>query len=150
MIYLGADHAGYDLKEAVKKHLELRREEIKDLGTFSTESVDYALIAEKVGSAVVTSEGALGLLFCGTGIGISIAVNKIHGVRAACCSDCFSAKQSRIHNNANVLCLGGRVVGIGLALEIIDIFLDTKFSFDDRHIRRIEQITQLEKSNIEQ
>ena len=85
------------------------------------------------------------MLFCGTGIGISIAANKIHGVRAACCSDCFSAKQSRIHNNANILCLGGRVVGIGLALEIIDIFLDTKFSFDDRHIRRIEQITQLEK-----
>lgn len=144
MIYLGADHAGYDLKEAVKKHLELRGQEIKDLGTFSTESVDYALIAEKVGDAVIKSDSDLGFLFCGTGIGISIAANKIKGIRAACCSDCFSAKQARSHNNANILCLGSRVLGIGLAFEIVDDFIDTKFSCDDRHIRRINQIMQLE------
>ncbi len=144
MIFIGSDHGGFDLKESVKSHLEQRAIEYQDLGTFSHDSCDYAKIAEKVANAVVKSKTGLGLLFCGTGVGISIAANKVKGVRAACCSDYFSAKLTRQHNNANILCLGGRVVGYGLADELVDIFLDTNFSDEDRHQRRIDQITQIE------
>lgn len=144
MIFIGSDHGGFDLKESVKSHLEQRAVAYEDLGTFSDDSCDYAIIAEKVATAVVKSENGLGLLFCGTGVGISIAANKVQGVRAACCSDCFSAKMTRLHNNANILCLGGRVVGNGLATELVDLFLDTAFSNQDRHQRRIDQITQIE------
>lgn len=144
MIYIGSDHGGFDLKESVKAHLKQRGIAFEDFGTFSCDSCDYAVIAEKVADAVVKSENGLGLLFCGTGVGISIAANKVQGVRAACCSDCFSAKMTREHNNANILCLGGRVVGSGLANELVDLFLDTPFSNEDRHQRRIDQITQIE------
>ena len=144
MIFLGADHAGFELKEAIKKHLLERGEDCRDLGTFSTESVDYAVIAEKVCNEVVKTNSDKGLLFCGTGVGISIAANKVNGIRAACCSDSFSVKQTRSHNNANILCLGGRVVGTGLAADLVDAFLDTSFCGEERHLRRINQIKQLE------
>lgn len=144
-IAIGADHGGYELKQAVKKHLEeLGGYEIIDYGTHSTESVDYAEIAYKVGTAITNSnEKILGILCCGTGIGISIAANKIKGIRAACCSDYFSAKYTRLHNDANILCMGGRVVGAGLANEMVDVFLATEFE-GGRHQRRVDQITAIE------
>ena len=142
-IAVGADHGGFELKEAVKAHLIEKGYEIVDFGTDSTASVDYAPIAEKVGEYVV-KEKILGILCCGTGIGISIAANKVKGVRAACCSDYFSAKMTRAHNDANILCMGGRVVGAGLAIELADIFLDTPFEGGERHVRRISQITAIE------
>ena len=143
-IAIGADHGGYELKESIKKHLEeLGGYEITDYGTYSPESVDYAAIAYKVGNAVV-NEKILGILCCGTGIGISMAANKIKGVRAACCSDYFSAKFTRMHNDANILCMGGRVVGAGLANELVDVFLATEFEGGGRHQRRIDQITAIE------
>ena len=142
-IALGADHGGFELKEAIKKHLIDKGDEVVDFGTHSTDSIDYALIAKEVGEYVV-KENILGVLCCGTGIGISIAANKVNGVRAACCSDYFSAKLTRAHNNANLLCMGGRVVGAGLALELVDVFLATEFE-GGRHQRRIDQITAIEK-----
>lgn len=141
-VALGADHGGYELKEAIKIHLKEKGYETVDFGTDSTESVDYAVFGEKVGEYVV-KEGCLGILCCGTGIGISLAANKVNGVRAACCSDYFSAKMTRAHNNANILSLGGRVVGVGLALELVDVFLETEFE-GGRHQRRIDQITAIE------
>ena len=145
-IAIGADHGGFELKESIKEHLnESGNYEIIDYGTYSTESVDYAAIAFKVGNAVTadSSENILGILCCGTGIGISMAANKVKGVRAACCSDYFSAKLTRAHNNANILCMGGRVVGPGLANELVDVFLSTEFE-GGRHQRRIDQITAIE------
>lgn len=141
-VALGADHGGFELKEAIKGHLTEKGYEIVDFGTDSTESVDYAYFGEKVGEYVV-KERILGILCCGTGIGISLAANKVNGVRAACCSDYFSAKMTRAHNNANILALGGRVVGAGLALELVDVFLETEFE-GGRHQRRIDQITAIE------
>lgn len=144
MIALGSDHAGYELKQAIKKHLEERNIEYKDYGTYSEESVDYAVYAEKTARGVIDGECTLGILCCGTGVGISIAANKVRGIRACCCSDKFSAEMTRLHNDANMLCIGGRVLEVDKALEIVDIFLDTEFSNDERHIRRIAQITDLE------
>lgn len=144
MIALGCDHAGLELKNAVKAHLEERKIEYKDFGTYTEDSVDYAVYAEKTARAVVSRECELGLLFCGTGVGISIAANKVKGIRAACCSDKFSAEMTRLHNDANILCTGGRVISIEKAIELVDVFIDTKFSGDERHIRRIAQITDLE------
>ncbi|MBP9989348.1 MAG: ribose 5-phosphate isomerase B [Ruminococcus sp.] len=144
-IALGADHGGYELKEAVKKHLEeVGGYEIVDYGTYSTDAIDYAVPAYKVGKAVTSEENVLGILCCGTGIGISMAANKVKGVRAACCSDYFSAKMTRVHNNANILCMGGRVMGAGLAIELVDVFLNTPFEGGERHVRRIGQITEIE------
>lgn len=144
-IALGADHGGFELKEAIKKHLEEVGEyEIVDYGTYSTDSIDYAEPAYKVGKAVTAEDDILGILCCGTGIGISMAANKVKGVRAACCSDYFSAKMTRAHNNANILCLGGRVLGAGLAIELVDVFLNTPFEGGGRHQRRIDQITAIE------
>lgn len=144
MIALGSDHAGYELKQFIIKHLEERKIEYKDYGTYSTDSCDYAVFAEKTARAVAGGECELGLLFCGTGVGISMAANKVRGIRACCCSDLFSAEMTRLHNNANILCLGGRVVSPEKAKEIVDIFLDTPFSGEERHQRRIDQITDLE------
>lgn len=144
MIALGCDHAGFELKQFIIKHLEDRGIEYKDYGTYSTDSVDYAVYAEKTARAVAGGECTLGLLFCGTGVGISMAANKVRGIRAACCSDMFSAQMTRRHNDANILCLGGRVVSPEKAIELVDVFLDTPFSGEDRHARRIAQITELE------
>lgn len=140
MIALGCDHGGYSLKEEVKKHLEERNIAYKDYGCDSTESCDYPIYANKVAQAVASKECEQGILICGTGIGISIAANKVKGIRAALCHDCFSAQATREHNNANILAMGARVVGPGLALKIVDTFLDTEFSNDERHIRRINMI----------
>ena len=144
MIALGSDHAGLELKNAIKLHLDARNIEYKDYGTYSTDSCDYAVFAEKTARAVADGECELGLLFCGTGVGISMAANKVRGIRACCCSDLFSAEMTRLHNNANILCLGGRVVTPEKAKELVDIFLDTPFSGEERHQRRIDQITDLE------
>ncbi|MDY5564991.1 MAG: ribose 5-phosphate isomerase B [Candidatus Limivicinus sp.] len=140
MIGIGSDHGGFALKEAIKKHLEERGLEYKDYGTYSDASCDYPVYGRAVAKAVAAGECQLGILICGTGIGISITANKVPGVRAALCSDCFSAEATRLHNNANILALGARVLGEGLALKIVDTFLDTPFSNDERHIRRISMI----------
>lgn len=140
MIGIGSDHGGFALKEAIKKHLEERGLEYKDFGTYSSASCDYPVYGRAVAKAVAAGECELGILICGTGIGVSITANKVPGVRAALCSDCFSAEATRQHNNANILALGARVLGEGLALKIVDTFLDTPFSNDERHIRRISMI----------
>lgn len=140
MIALGCDHGGYELKQEIIKHLQERGTEFKDYGCDSLESVDYPVYAKKVANVVASGECEKGILICGTGIGISIAANKVKGIRAALCTDCFMAEATRLHNDANILALGGRVVGPGLALKIVDTFLDTEFSNDERHIRRIGMI----------
>ena len=140
MIALGCDHGGYEMMQEVKKHLEERGLEYKDFGCKGPESVDYPVYGKKVAEAIVNGECENGILICGTGIGISITANKFKGIRAALCTDCFTAEATRLHNDANILAMGGRVVGPGLALKIVDIFLDTPFSGDERHIRRINMI----------
>ena len=140
MIGIGSDHGGFELKEKVKKHLEERGLEYKDFGTYSADSCDYPVYGRAVAKAVASGECDRGILICGTGIGISITANKVKGIRAALCSDCFSAQATREHNDANILAMGARVLGDGLALKIVDTFLDTPFSGDERHIRRISMI----------
>lgn len=140
MIALGCDHGGYELMQEVIKYLEANHYEYKNFGTYSRDSVDYPEYGKKVAHAVADGECDKGILICGTGIGISIAANKVKGVRAALCSDCFSAQATREHNDANILAMGGRVVGTGLALKIVETFLTTPFSNDERHIRRIHLI----------
>ena len=139
-IALAADHGGFELKEAVKAHLKELGLEYIDFGTHSTDSVDYPDMAVPACDAVVNGQCEKALLFCGTGVGISMAANKIKGVRAALCSDCFSAEATRLHNDANILAMGARVVGSGLALKIVDTFLETEFSGAERHLARIRQI----------
>lgn len=143
-VALGCDHGGYHLKNDIIKHLESKNIEVKDFGTYSTESCDYPDYALKVAEEVASKNYDFGILICGTGIGISIAANKVPGIRAALCSDTFSAYATREHNDANILALGARVVGPGLALDIVDTFLNAKFE-GDRHINRINKISQIEK-----
>lgn len=140
MIGLGCDHGGFALKQEIIKYLEEHHLEYKDFGCYNEESVDYPVYAKKVANAIADGTCEKGILICGTGIGISIAANKVKGIRAALCHDCFSAQATREHNDANILAMGGRVVGPGLALKIVDTFLNTEFSNDERHIRRINQI----------
>ena len=140
MIAIGSDHGGFELKEKLMEHLSERGLEYKDFGTYSSASCDYPVYAKAVANAVASGECDRGIIICGTGIGVSITANKVRGIRAALCGDCFSAEATRQHNNANVLCMGARVVGEGLALKIADTFLDTPFSNDERHIRRISMI----------
>ncbi len=140
MIDLGSDHGGFELKQEIIQYLEENQIEYKDYGCYDTSSVDYPIYAKKVANAILDGEAEKGILICGTGIGISIAANKIKGIRAALCSDCFSAQATREHNDANILCMGGRVVGPGLAVKIADTFLHTEFSNDERHMRRIRLI----------
>lgn len=142
-IALGSDHGGYGLKEAIKEMLKEKGIDFEDFGTYSTDSVDYPDFAEKVAGAVVSGNYDQGILCCGTGIGISIAANKMPGIRAALCGDCFSARMAREHNNANILCLGGRVVGTGLALQIVETWLKSEFQ-GGRHQRRIDKIAAIE------
>lgn len=136
-IVIGSDHGGYELKQEVMDHLKKRGIEVIDVGCYSAESCDYPVYAKPVTEAIQSGDADLGILICGTGIGMSMAANKEKGIRAALCHDTFSAKATREHNNANILCMGARVVGPGLALMIIDTFIDTPFSNDERHIRRI-------------
>ena len=140
MIALGSDHGGYGLKQEVIKHLEERGIEYKDYGCYSEESCDYPIYGKKLAEAVAGGECEFGIIICGTGIGISISANKVPGIRAALCHDCFSAQATREHNNANILAMGARVIGPGLALKIVDTFLDTPFSNEERHVRRISMI----------
>lgn len=143
MIAIGSDHAGYGLKCEIIKHLEEKGIEFIDCGC-NGESVDYPDIAEKTCEKVTSGEAEKAILICGTGVGISISANKIKGIRAALCGDWYSAKYTRMHNDANVLCMGGRVIGAGLAAEITDIFLETEFE-GGRHARRVEKIMKLEE-----
>ncbi len=139
-IAIGSDHGGYEYKQEILKYLEERDYEVKDFGTYSKESCDYPVIAKAVAKAVVSGEYERGILICGTGIGMSIAANKVRGIRAALCSDTFSAHATREHNNSNILCLGQRAIGDKLALDIVDVWLKTEFSGDSRHQRRIDMI----------
>ena len=143
-VYLGADHGGFELKEAVKAHLKELGLEYIDFGTHSTDSVDYPDMAVPACDAVVSGECSKALLFCGTGVGMAIAANKVKGIRACCCSDTFSARMTRAHNDANILTFGERVVGQGLAMELVDAFLTTEFE-GGRHQRRVDLITKLEQ-----
>ena len=140
MIALGCDHGGYELKQEIIKYLEEINLAYKDFGCYDSSSVNYPVYARKVTDAITSGVCDKGILICGTGIGISIAANKVPGIRAALCTDCFCAEATRLHNDANILALGGRVVGPGLALKIVDTFLNTPFSGADRHMNRIAQI----------
>ncbi|MBU3189016.1 ribose 5-phosphate isomerase B [Clostridium bowmanii] len=143
-IALGSDHGGFSLKKEIIMFLESKHIEVSDFGTYTEESCDYPDYALKVAKEVVAENFELGILICGTGIGIGIAANKVPGIRAALCSDTFSAHASREHNNANILTLGARVIGTGLALDIVDAFINAKFQ-GDRHQKRINKITEIEK-----
>jgi ribose 5-phosphate isomerase B len=140
MIALGCDHGGFELKSEIIKYLESEGIEYKDFGTYNTDSCDYPIYGKAVAESVAKGECEKGILICGTGIGISIAANKVKGIRAALCHDVFSAKATREHNNANVLAMGGRVIGVGPAIEVVKAFLGTEFSNDERHIRRISML----------
>ncbi len=143
-IAIGSDHGGYLLKEEIVSYLKENGHEVTDLGTNSTESCDYPEFGHKVGKAVAAGECDRGIVICTTGIGISIAANRIKGVRAALCTDPFMAEMTRLHNDANVLALGANIVGKGLALKITEVFLNTEFSEGERHIRRIRLIDELD------
>lgn len=140
MIGIGCDHGGYELKQEIIKLLQDNTMAFKDFGTYSKESVDYPDYAKAVSKAIVEGECDKGILICGTGVGISIAANRINGIRAALCSDCYTAQATREHNNANILVLGGRTVGVEVAKKIVKTFFATEFSNDERHIRRIDKI----------
>ena len=139
-ISIGCDHGGYAYKQMLMQHLEDRGIRYQDFGCFSPDSCDYPDYAIPVAKAVASGEFEKGILICGTGIGMSIAANKVHGIRAAVCGDSFSATATREHNDANILCMGARVISEAKALEITDIFLDTPFSEEERHKRRISKI----------
>ncbi len=140
MIALGCDHGGYELMQEVIAYLKEKGLEYKNFGCNSTESVDYPVYAKQVAKAVQSGECDKGILICGTGIGISITANRFKGIRAALCGDCFSAEATRQHNDANILAMGGRVTGPGLAVKIVDTFLNTEFSNGERHVNRIRGI----------
>lgn len=140
MIAIACDHGGYELKMEIVNYLQKEGIDYVDMGCDGTASVDYPIYARKVTDAIRGGNCDKGILICGTGIGISIAANKVPGIRAALCTDCFCAEATRLHNDANVLALGGRVVGPGLAVKIVDTFLHTEFSNDERHKRRISLI----------
>ncbi|QNM15665.1 MULTISPECIES: ribose 5-phosphate isomerase B [Fusobacterium] len=142
IIALGADHGGFELKEKIKKHLLEKNIEVLDLGTNSTESVDYPKFGHAVGHAIADKKADFGIVVCGTGIGISIAANKVPGVRAALCLNTTMARLTREHNNANILAMGGRIVGDVLALEMVDTFLATEFQ-GGRHERRVNTIEEI-------
>ena len=142
-VAIGCDHAGLTLKNAVIEHLKQRGFEINDCGTYDSASCHYPVFAQKVAEAVTSGAAEKGILVCGTGGGMSMAANKIKGIRAACVSDCFSAEATRAHNDANIVCFGQRVVGEGLAFKIVDTFLDTKFE-GGRHQIRIDMVNELD------
>ncbi len=146
-VAIGSDHGGYELRMAVKAHLEQRGYEVVDFGPFDKSSCDYPDYAVKVANAIVDGDCTLGVLVCGTGLGISIAANKVKGIIAAPVSDTFSAEMARKHNDANIVALGQRVVGEGLALKIVDAFFDSEFE-GDRHARRVDKIRAIEQENL--
>ena len=146
-VAIGCDHGGINLKPVLIDYLEKKGVEYKDFGTYDKTSTDYNEYAEVVSNAVVSGEFDKGILICGTGIGMSIVANKIKGIRCGHCHDVFSAKMTRLHNDANVLAMGERVVGPGLMLEIVEAFLFTEFSGDARHERRVNKIKEIETKN---
>jgi ribose 5-phosphate isomerase B len=143
MIALGCDHGGFELMQEVIHYLDEKKIPYRNFGTFDTKSTDYPTYARKVVNSILSGESGKGILICGTGIGISITANRYKGIRAALCSDCFSAQATREHNDANILAMGGRVLGPGLAVKIVDTFLNTPFSEGERHKRRIEMIDEV-------
>lgn len=147
MIAIGSDHAAFSFKEEIKKYLDEKGIEYKDFGSYSEESTDYPIYGEAVAKAVASGEYERGILICGTGVGISLAANKVKGIRAVACSDCYTASLSRRHNNTNILALGARVVGIDLAKMIIDSWLEAEFE-GGRHQRRVDMITAIEEKNL--
>ena len=142
-IAIGCDHGGLEHKDAIVAHLKERGFEVKDSGIYENHSVDYPDIAVKVCADITSGECDRGILVCGTGIGMSLAANKVKGIRAAAVSEHFSAKYTRLHNDSNVLCLGGRVIGIGTALELVDLFVDTEFE-GGRHATRVNKVMAIE------
>lgn len=139
-IAIGADHGGFDHKEVIFKHLKDKGFEVVDFGTYSSDSVDYNDFAVKVATGVSKKEYDRGILICGTGIGMSVMANKVEGIRAALVHDLFTAEATRLHNDSNILAMGGRIISIELALQIVDIWIGTEFSNEDRHIRRVKKI----------
>ena len=146
-IAIGCDHGGFELKEAVRGYLEERQIPYEDFGAYNTDSVDYAPIAAKAARAVAAGQADFGVLVCSTGIGISMAANKVKGIRAALCTNEFCAEMTRRHNNANILCMGGKVIDKETAVKRVDIFLHTQFE-GGRHQRRIDQIAQIEEGTL--
>ena len=144
-IVIGCDHAGYRIKGAVKEHLTKKGFEVVDVGTNSTDSCHYPIFAHAACMKIIEGECKLGILICGTGIGMSIAANKHDGIRAACCSDTFSARLTREHNDANMLCFGERVVGEGLAIELVDAFVDAEYLNNGNHVTRVAMLADIEK-----
>jgi ribose 5-phosphate isomerase B len=142
-IGMGSDHGGYELKEFIKEYLETKQYEVVDYGTYSTESVDYPDYGEKVANAVADKEVEVGIIMCGTGLGISMAASKVNGIRAAVVSEEYSARMAMVHNNANILAMGGRVVGKDLAKSIVDAYLNAEFE-GGRHQKRIDKIMKIE------
>lgn len=140
MIAIGNDHTGFELKQEIIKYLDQKGIAYKDFGCGNITASDYPVYAKAVGKALQNKECDKGILICGTGIGISIAANKMKGIRAALCHDCFSAEATRLHNDANVLVMGARVIGMGHALKIVETFLNTEFSNNERHINRIHML----------
>lgn len=143
MIVIGSDHAGFPLKEEIKTYLEEQGIQYEDVGCYTPKRFDYAISAQKACDMVVAGKADKAILCCGTGVGISMAANKVKGIRACCCSDYFSAKYTRAHNDANCLCMGARVTGAGLAIEMVDVFLNTEFE-GGRHQTRVDQIMAIE------
>ncbi len=140
-VFIGSDHAGFELKEKIKDLLSSKNIQVEDLGTYSKESCDYPVFAKKVCEHVL-KEDSIGILICGTGIGMSMCANRFKGIRAALCTNEYMAKMSRLHNDANILCLGARVIGESLAKEIVEVFISTPFE-EGRHLRRINLIDNL-------
>ncbi|HCX61774.1 ribose 5-phosphate isomerase B [Sedimentibacter sp.] len=148
-IVLGCDHGGFELKEVIKKHLINCGYDITDIGAYNTDSVDYPDFGERAARMVADNEADRGIIICGTGIGISIAANKVKGIRCALCTNEYMAKMSRMHNNANMLALGARVLGNGLSVDIVDVWLSTEFE-GGRHENRVKKITDIEKLRVEE
>ena len=146
-IAIGCDHAGFAIKGAVIDHVKSRGFDCIDVGTYSAYSCHYPTYAEAVCQKILGGECELGILICGTGIGMSMAANKHKGIRAACCSDTFSARLTREHNDANVLCFGERVVGVGLAIDLVDAFLDAEYLNNGNHVTRVAMLKEIENKN---
>ena len=144
-IVIGCDHGGFDHKNAIVEHLKSKGHEVVDCGIYENKSVDYPDIAVKVCAEITNGNCERGILVCGTGIGMSLAANKVKGIRAAACSEHFSAKYTRLHNDTNIICLGGRVLGIGTTLELVDLFIETEFE-GGRHQTRVDKIMAIENN----
>lgn len=142
-LVIGCDHAAVELKNTVREHLTSRGFEVTDVGTYTTDSCNYPVFAHRACEKIQKGEADMGILICGTGIGMSLVANKHKGIRAACCSDTFSARLTRQHNDANVLCIGARVVGMGLALDLVDEFVNAEFE-GGKHATRVDMITAVE------